>query len=79
MIDLAVPTDLSYSFVASANATVSIGSWITNIQKAGHDHLWVAFEEVDDSSAKKVVPRPLAAYVERIYEQADFFTLGIGG
>lgn len=78
-IDLATPTDVQYTFAASANASsLSIGSWITGISKQGHQHLWVAFEDTEDTSAKKLVQRPLAAYVETLYGTADFATLGIG-
>lgn len=78
-IDLATPTDVQYTFAASANATgLSIGSWITGIAKGGHQHLWVAFEDTEDTSAKKLVQRPLAAYVETVYGSSDFTALGIG-
>ena len=77
-IDLVTPTEIQYSFAASANATLSIGSWITGIAKQGHQHLWVLFEDTEDTSAKKRVKRPLAAYVETLYGTADFSTLGIG-
>ena len=78
-IDIAVPTEVQYTFAASANATgLSIGSWITGISKQGHQHLWVAFEDTEDTTAKKLVQRPLAAYVETVYGSADFTSLGIG-
>jgi hypothetical protein len=77
-LDLTVPTEIAYNFAASANATVSIGSWITGIQKGGHQHLWVAFEDTEDSAAKKLVQRPLGAYVETLYDSADFAAFGIG-
>ena len=77
-IDPATPTDVSYNFAASENATLSIGSWITGISKKGHQHLWVAFEDYEDTSAKKRVSRPLAAYVETLYREADFSVFGIG-
>lgn len=77
-IDPATPTDLTYSFAASENATLSIGSWITGISKKGHQHLWVAFEDYEDTSAKKLVSRPLAAYVETLYRQTAFSGFGIG-
>ncbi len=73
-----VPNEISYDFLASSNATgLTIGT-ITGIAKKGHEYLWVAFEAEQDTSAKKLVQKPVAAYVERVYEEADFSTLGMG-
>jgi hypothetical protein len=73
-----VPTDVAYHFVASANVTgLSIGE-IAGVAKAGHDFLWVLFEPAADTPADKLVQRPLAAYVERVYAEVNFATLGIG-
>lgn len=70
--------EFQYHFLASANATgLTIGD-ITGIIKKGHDYLWVVFEADQDTSAKKLVQRPLAAYVERVYDPASFATLDIG-
>lgn len=77
-IDLVTPTEIQYQFAASANATLSIGSWITGIAKQGHQHLWVLFEDSEDATAKKIVQRPLAAYVETLYQSTSFTALGIG-
>lgn len=73
------PTEITYNFAASANVTgLSLGSEITSISKLGHQYLWVAFEGTADSSAKKLVQRPLAAYVETLYKEIDFEDLAIG-
>lgn len=77
-IDPLTPTEVQYNFAASANATLAVGTIITGIAKKGHQHLWVAFEDTEDSSAKKLIPRPLAAYVETVYLETDFTVLGIG-
>lgn len=77
-IDLVTPTEIQYNFAASSNRDISIGSWITGISKRGHQHLWVYFEDVEDTTAKKLVQRPLAAYVETMYPEADFSQFGIG-
>lgn len=71
--------EFQYHFLASSNATgLTIGE-ITGIAKKGHDYLWVVFEADQDTTAKKLVQRPLAAYVERVYDPADFGILDIGG
>lgn len=72
------PTEIQYHFAASANATgLTIGT-ITGINKRGHDYIWVLFEPKEDATALKMVQRPLAAYVERIYSESDFTAFGIG-
>lgn len=72
-----VPTTINYTFAASADVTGLTISDITGITKGGHDYLWIAYEEEADTSAKKKIRRPLAAYVERVYARANFTTFGI--
>lgn len=71
-----LPTEVTYEFAASANTSgLTIGS-IGSIAKAGHDYLWVLWE--DDEDASQLTKNPLAVYVERVYTQAAFSALGIG-
>lgn len=72
-------TEIQYHFAASKNATgLTIGQ-IANITKAGHDYLWVSYEAALDSGAgNALAQRPTFAYVERIYDSADFTAFGIG-
>ncbi|GAB5404295.1 MAG: hypothetical protein Aurels2KO_25260 [Aureliella sp.] len=73
------PTEVTYNFAASANATgLTIGS-ISGIAKKGHEYMWVLYEDDEDSTAKKLVKKPLAAYVERVYTETAFSALGLGG
>lgn len=73
-----VPNEVRYDFLASQNVTgLTIGS-ISSIAKKGHEYLWVAFEADQDTSAKKLVQKPVAVYVERVYDPDDFSTMGIG-
>lgn len=73
-----LPTEITYAFAASADVSgLTIGD-ITGIAKGGHDYLWIAYEEVADSAAKKSVKRPLAAYVERVYRRLSWSGLGLG-
>lgn len=70
--------EIAYKFAASPNALgLSVGS-ITGINKRGWDYLWVRYADVEDSSAKMLVQRPIAAYVEQVYPYRDFSGLGIG-
>lgn len=69
--------EITYRFAASPNRTnLSVGP-ITGINKKGWEYLWVLYEDQNDSQAKKLVKRPIAAYVEQIYFYASFSALGI--
>lgn len=76
------PWSLSFKFVASPNAgagqtipPITIGA-ISGIEKRGHDYLWVRYdaEVTDDTLLKK----PKHVYVNRVYRNGSFSTLGIG-
>jgi len=70
--------EISYKFTASPNAIgLTVGS-ITGIAKPGHHYLWTRYQDVEDTTAKRLVKRPIAAYVEQVYEYADLSLLGIG-
>jgi len=70
--------EINYSFAGSPNvAGLTIGT-ITGVAKKGWEYLWTSYEEIEDSTAKMLVRRPRAAYVERVYESGDFSTLNIG-
>jgi hypothetical protein len=76
------PWSLSYKFVASGNqganktfAALTIGD-IQNIEKDGHDYLWVRYEDAVDSST--LLKRPKFVYVNKVYRRQDFSQLGIG-
>lgn len=72
-----LPTEITYQFAASANATgLTIGA-ISGIAKKGHELLWVLFEDDEDTTAKRLTKKPLCAYVERVYTEASFGGLGI--
>lgn len=75
------PWSLSYRFVANANADgttlpkLRVGD-IENIEKKGHEYLWVRYEDnVDDNTLLKT---PRHVYVNQVYAEADFSLLGIG-
>lgn len=70
--------EVTYRFAASPNKTgLAVGS-ITGIAKKGWEYLWVLYEDAEDLAAQRLVKKPLAAYVERVYESGDFSLLGIG-
>ena len=70
--------EITFRFAASPNETgLSVGS-ITGINKKGWEYLWVRYADDEDANAKVLVKKPIAAYVERVYENGDFSGLGIG-
>jgi hypothetical protein len=76
------PWSLSYKFVASGNQgsnktfpAITIGD-IEDIEKDGHDYLWVRYEDNVDSDT--LLKRPKFVYVNKVYRRASFKILGIG-
>jgi hypothetical protein len=72
------PWEVSFKFAASPNVTgLSVGD-ITGIAKKGWEYLWVRYNDQEDTVAKVLVKRPVAAYVEQVYGYGNFAGLGIG-
>ncbi len=70
--------EITFRFAASPNvASLTLGS-ITGISKEGWQYLWVRFIDDEDATAKALIKRPVAAYVEQVYPYGDFSGLGIG-
>ena len=65
--------EITFRFAASPNRTGIMG-----IAKKGWEYLWVRYADADDADAKAIVKRPVAAYVEKVYEEGSFADLGIG-
>lgn len=70
------PWSLTYRFVASPNVTNKTIGTITNVNKGGHDYLWVKYEA--DISGNDIVRKPKYVYVDKVYHDGDFSALGIG-
>ncbi len=69
--------EISFKFAASPNVTdLQVGP-ITVAEKRGWELLWVRYTDVADAGAKMLIKRPVAAYVEQVYEEGDFSGLGI--
>ncbi len=69
--------EISFRFAASPNATgLSVGP-ITGISKKGWEYLWVRYADQEDTATRAIVKRPIAAYVERVYDDGNFAGLGI--
>lgn len=70
--------EITYRFAGSPNITGLAVGPITGIAKKGWEYLWVRYADVEDESAKVLVKRPVAAYVEQVYDSGNFSALGIG-
>lgn len=69
---------LTFSFICHANAdSLTVGPF-DSIKKKGHEYLWVFFTDSEDSESESLVKTPAAYYVEQVYPEADFSSLGIG-
>jgi hypothetical protein len=70
--------EITFAFAGSPNQTgLTVGD-ITGIDKKGWEYLWVQYGDDEDDTAHALLKRPIAAYVERVYEAGDFSSLGIG-
>ena len=70
--------EITYRFAASPNKTgLTIGD-IINIDKKGWEYLWVRYADAEDGVAKAIVKKPVAVYVEKVYEEGNLALLGIG-
>ncbi len=67
--------EITGRFSASPNRTnLTVGS-ITGISKKGWEYMWVRYADAEDSAAKAIVKEPVAAYIEKVYEDGNFSVL----
>jgi len=70
--------EISFAFAGSPNVSgLTIGD-ITGVTKKGWEYLWIQYQEAEDTAAKMLIRKPIAAYVERVYRDGNFAALGIG-
>jgi len=70
--------EISFRFAASPNRAGIVVGDIVGIDKKGWEYMWVRYADAEDAAAKSIVKRPVAVYVEKVYDEADFSALGIG-
>jgi hypothetical protein len=70
--------EISFAFAGSPNVTGLTVGEITGIAKKGFEYLWIRYQEAEDATAKMLIKKPIAAYVEKVYREGDFSQLGIG-
>ena len=51
---------------------------ITGISKKGWEYLTVLYEDAKQDTPKKILPKPVAVYVNKVYGESNFSGLGIG-
>ncbi len=70
--------EISFKFASSPNrAGITVGG-IGGISKKGWEYMWVRYADAEDAAAKTLIKKPVAIYVEKVYEDGDFSLLGIG-
>jgi hypothetical protein len=72
------PWEISFKFAAQKNQPSLTVGGITGIAKYGWDYLWVQYGADVDATAKVLIKKPIAVYVEKVYPDGDFSWLGIG-
>lgn len=72
--------EITFRFAGRPNQTGRTIGDITGIDAEGWHLVWVFYEHDDQETSvgKFLVIKPRAAYVERIFDEGDFSTLGIG-
>jgi len=70
--------EITYRFAGSPNRTGLVVGPITGISKKGWEYMWVRYADSEDAAAKAIVKKPVAVYIERVYEEGNFAALGIG-
>ena len=68
--------EITFRFAASPNRWNLAVGYISGIRKRGWEYLWVRYADAEDEGV--LVKRPVAAYVEQVYEYGDFRQLAIG-
>lgn len=70
--------EITFRFAGSPNRTgLSVGP-IGGISKKGWEYLWVRYADTEDTASHTLVKQPIGAYVEKVYEEGNFSSLGIG-
>ncbi len=71
--------EVTYAMAGSPNLSgLTIGS-ITGIAKKGFEHVWVRYAPDSDGTGanKVIIQRPLAAYVEKVFEATNLAGIGL--
>lgn len=69
--------ELRFNFKGSANLSDALPSTPWTIAKDGWEHLWLSYAREEDGVAKKLVSKPISAYVEKVYNSGNFGLLSL--
>jgi hypothetical protein len=69
------PIPIVHKYAASENVTALAVGDMTVPTKKGFEYLWVRYKQIESADAKNLIPKPVHAYVERVYEKVDFAAL----
>ena len=70
--------EITFRFAGSPNRTGLTVGPISGINKKGWEYLWVRYSDIEDTASHTLVKQPIGAYVEKVYEEGNFSSLGIG-
>ncbi len=70
--------EVTYNFRHSRDGVNLTAGDIANINKGGHEYLWIQYDTTDDAVGKKLAKQPRQANIEEVYLDDDFSLLGIG-
>ncbi|NLF86699.1 MAG: hypothetical protein GX571_11410 [Lentisphaerae bacterium] len=70
--------EITFRFAGSPNRTGLTVGPISGISKKGWEYLWVRYADIEDTASHTLVKQPIGAYVEKVYEEGSFSSLGIG-
>jgi hypothetical protein len=69
--------EITYKFAAQQNRTgISVGE-ISGISKKGWEYLWVQYAPEVDTDHSQIVKKPVAVYIEKVYQDGNFGDLNI--
>ncbi len=70
--------EINFKFIVSPNRKGIKINDITIAEKEGWDYMWFRYEAQVSSDSKALIKKPVAAYVEQVYERRSFGALKIG-
>ena len=63
---------VSFSFSQRQNESNITVAGVPNVNKNGHQYMWVRYQKTEDDEAKRVVTEAEGVYVADVYESTDF-------
>ena len=69
--------EITYKFAAQQNRSgITVGA-ISGISKKGWEYLWVQYAPEVDADHSQIVKKPVAVYIEKVYQDGNFGDLNI--